>query len=66
MMLHFELKFVIIKESRMEKILKGKKALGSIKEVMSKLEEDGEILEGVSVPEKEKQAQKPVHEEENI
>ena len=66
MMLHFELKFVIMKEPRLEKILKGKKVLSSIKEVISKLEEDGGILEGVAVPAKENPAQKPVHEEEDI
>ena len=55
LVVHFNIKFVIIKESRLERILESRKAIGSIKEVISKLEEDGGVLEGVSVPEKEKE-----------
>ena len=67
LMVNFDLKFVIISESRLKKILEGRKALGSIKEVINKLEEDGGVLEGVSVPEKEKaKAKQPVHEEADI
>ena len=67
LMVNFDLKFVIISESRLKKILEGRKALGSIKEVINKLEEDGGVLEGVSVPEREKEKEKnPVHEEADI
>ena len=64
-MVNFDLKFVIISESRLKKIGESRKALGSIKEVINKLEEDGGVLEGVSVLEKEKE-KRPVHEEADI
>ena len=38
LMVYFDLKFVIIKESKLERILESRKAIGSIKEVISKLE----------------------------
>ena len=65
LMVHFDLKFVIIKESKLQKILESRKAIGSIKDVISKLEQDGGVLEGVSVVEKE-MGKKPVHEEADI
>ena len=46
LMVHFNIKFVIIKESRLERILESRRAIGSVKEVISKLEEDGGVLEG--------------------
>ena len=49
--------------------MESKKALGSIKELIKKVEEDGGVLEGVNVEEKKKKEQKeskPVHEEEDI
>ena len=55
LMVNFDLKFVIISESRLKKIGESRKALGSIKEVINKLEEDGGVLEGVSVLQKEKE-----------
>ena len=69
MMLNFKLKYVVISESKMKKIVESKKALGSIKELIKKVEDDGGVLEGVNVEEKKKKEQKVsklVHEEEDI
>ena len=52
MMLNFKLKYVVISESKLQKIVQSKKALGSIKELINKVEEDGGVLEGVNVEEK--------------
>ena len=58
LMVNFDLKFVIISESKLKKIVESRKALGSIKEVINKLEEDGCVLEGVTIHEKEKEKAK--------
>ena len=58
MMLNFKLKYVVISESKLKKIVESKKALGSIKELIKKVEEDGGVLEGVNVEEKKKKSTK--------
>ena len=40
---------LFISESKLQKIVESKKALGSIKELIKKVEEDGGVLEGVNV-----------------